>query len=95
MVGQALQAAVQLVDELAARGYVERRPHPTDRRSRLVVLTARGRQCVDRVVAISQEAEARWVELIGTEDFARMHHGLSAFAADMARHRRVTVRPVW
>ncbi|OXM69008.1 MULTISPECIES: MarR family winged helix-turn-helix transcriptional regulator [Amycolatopsis] len=89
------QAAVQLVDELATRGYVERRPHPTDRRSRLVVLTPRGWQCVDRVVALSKEAEARWANLIGDGDFARVHQGLSAFAAEAARHRRVTVRPVW
>ncbi|WP_435583135.1 MarR family winged helix-turn-helix transcriptional regulator [Amycolatopsis thermoflava] len=89
------QAAVQLVDELITRGYVERRPHPTDRRSRLVVLTPRGRQCIDRVVAHSRAAEERWVHLIGADDFARMHQGLSAFADDMARHRRVTVRPVW
>ncbi|NIH85226.1 MarR family winged helix-turn-helix transcriptional regulator [Amycolatopsis granulosa] len=89
------QAAVQLVDELAARGYVERRPHPTDRRSRLVVLAPRGRQCVDRVVALSQAAEARWVDLIGADAFARLHQGLSAFATEMARHRSVTVRPVW
>jgi len=35
---------VLLVDELAAAGLVERRPSPTDRRTRLVVATATGRQ---------------------------------------------------
>lgn len=35
---------VLLVDELSAAGLVERRPAPTDRRTRLVVATAKGRR---------------------------------------------------
>lgn len=34
--------ATWIVDRLEARGLVQRRPHPTDRRSRLVVLTSKG-----------------------------------------------------
>jgi DNA-binding MarR family transcriptional regulator len=34
--------ATWIVDRLEGRGLVERRPHPTDRRARLVVLTAKG-----------------------------------------------------
>jgi DNA-binding MarR family transcriptional regulator len=40
------QAMGELVDELAAMGYVERRPDPTDGRAKLIVLTQRGRDCV-------------------------------------------------
>jgi hypothetical protein len=40
------QAAVQLVDELDRRGYVERRPHPADRRACVVVFAPCGRVCV-------------------------------------------------
>ena len=39
------QAAAQLVDELAAKGYMERRPHPRDARERLIVLTEKGWAC--------------------------------------------------
>jgi DNA-binding MarR family transcriptional regulator len=36
--------ATIIVDKLAALGFVERRPHPTDRRSKLVSLTPAGRE---------------------------------------------------
>ncbi|NHN55662.1 MarR family transcriptional regulator [Calidifontibacter sp. DB0510] len=39
------------VDRLAQRGYVERRPAPTDRRGVLVRLTAKGRTVVDAAMA--------------------------------------------
>lgn len=39
---------VLLVDELAAAGLVERRPSPTDRRTKLVVATAEGGQVRSR-----------------------------------------------
>jgi DNA-binding MarR family transcriptional regulator len=46
-VGRRLQvtsaATTQIVDRLAQRGHVERRPHPTDRRRTLVQLTESGR----------------------------------------------------
>jgi len=40
------QAMGELVDELEALGYLERRPDPTDRRAKLITLTESGRQCV-------------------------------------------------
>src|SRR3954471_14289003 len=39
------QAASQMVEDLAKKGYVERRPHPDDARARLVVLTDKGWAC--------------------------------------------------
>src|SRR5260370_16754224 len=39
------QAAAQLVDELAAKGYVERHPDPADARARLITLTDKGWAC--------------------------------------------------
>ncbi|WP_433791284.1 MarR family winged helix-turn-helix transcriptional regulator [Actinoplanes sp. CA-252034] len=39
------QAASQMVEDLIRKGYVERRPHPTDARARLLVLTERGHAC--------------------------------------------------
>ncbi len=46
---------VGLVDELAAAGLVERRPSEADRRTRLVVATARGREVQE---AAGQAADA-------------------------------------
>ncbi|WP_158886390.1 MarR family winged helix-turn-helix transcriptional regulator [Amycolatopsis anabasis] len=89
------QAAVQLVDELVKRGYVERRPHPTDRRSRLVSLTARGWRCIERFVALSEEAEDRWARLVGRERLDHLRQDLLAYVDDAARERRITLRPVW
>lgn len=39
--GVTKQAAGQIIDDLARRGYVERRPHPAGGRRKLVVLTAK------------------------------------------------------
>jgi len=36
-------STTKLLDRLAAAGHVERRPHPTDRRARVIVLTQRSR----------------------------------------------------
>jgi DNA-binding MarR family transcriptional regulator len=41
------QAMGELVDELESLGYVVRGPDPTDRRAKLIVLTRKGRACVD------------------------------------------------
>jgi len=47
-----------LVDRLEEHGLVERRAHPTDRRVRTVVLTAKGVQVRDQVEAMIYEAPA-------------------------------------
>ena len=43
---------VSLIDELEAAGLAKRRPHPTDRRAREVVITPKGRRLLERA--------ARW-----------------------------------
>jgi DNA-binding MarR family transcriptional regulator len=48
--GLSLPAASRAVDGLSQRGYVTRRASATDRRSRLVALTADGRTVVERVL---------------------------------------------
>src|SRR5690349_21087592 len=50
---------VSIVDELEARGYVERHPNPADRRVRELHLTASGRKALDqafeRALAFEQQ----------------------------------------
>jgi DNA-binding MarR family transcriptional regulator len=44
--------ATKVVDDLEARGLVQRRPHPTDRRAKLVEATRKGKALARRAEAI-------------------------------------------
>ncbi|MGJ4995285.1 MarR family winged helix-turn-helix transcriptional regulator [Bradyrhizobium sp. HKCCYLS3077] len=48
---------VRLLDKLSEGGLIERRVSPTDRRSRLVFLTTKGRRVLTSVYRILQDAE--------------------------------------
>jgi DNA-binding MarR family transcriptional regulator len=54
-----------IVDELEELGYVERRPDPSDRRAKLISLTARGRQAVDAGEATITGLEQDLVDVLG------------------------------
>jgi DNA-binding MarR family transcriptional regulator len=54
-----------MIDDLEKRGLVRRKPHPTDRRAKLVELTASGRAAAARADAILDEPPA---ELHGVPD---------------------------
>jgi DNA-binding MarR family transcriptional regulator len=49
-------AATVAVNDLEERGLVERRPHPDDRRAKLVTLTVAGRRVLAAVRAVSDHA---------------------------------------
>lgn len=55
--------ATVVVDELERLGLVERRPHPTDRRAKVVVATARGAAAARRAVAVLETPPAPLCEL--------------------------------
>jgi DNA-binding MarR family transcriptional regulator len=61
------QSMGYLVDQLERRGYVERRPDPTDRRATLVVLTDRGWAEVRAALAVIAGIERRWARALGRE----------------------------
>ena len=51
---------VSLINELEARSFVERRPHPTDRRAFEIHLLAQGRQCIRDADVISRAVTANF-----------------------------------
>jgi DNA-binding MarR family transcriptional regulator len=83
------QAAAQLVDELVAKGYVERRRHPDDGRAQLVTLTERGWACTRAADAAAAETVAEWSAILGEERLRAVRHALAEIAP--AGH----LRPTW
>ncbi|WP_329241490.1 MarR family transcriptional regulator [Actinoallomurus sp. NBC_01490] len=63
------QTMAQTVDQLERAGYLERRPNPRDGRSRLIVLTERGRAVQPLAAGAGDRIEERWAELTSPEEF--------------------------
>ena len=83
------QAAAQLVDELSAKGYVERQPHPHDARARLIVLTSKGWACTRAAEAAIADTLGHWEAVLGPE---RLH----ALRDDLLRVApNGPLRPTW
>jgi DNA-binding MarR family transcriptional regulator len=60
--GMTHQSMGELVQTLERRGYLERRPDPSDGRATLVLLTRHGRQAARRAIEEIAEIEAAWLE---------------------------------
>ena len=70
------QTMAQTVEQLERSGYVERHPSPSDRRSQLVFLTARGKR-VPRVTHKAAAAvESRWARLSGGDELESLRGSL-------------------
>ncbi|MFJ5219654.1 MarR family winged helix-turn-helix transcriptional regulator [Streptomyces sp. NPDC088354] len=87
--GVTRQAAGQLVDELVAKGYAERRPHPDDARARLVVLTDRGHACTRAAEAAAADAVRPWTAALGRDRVRALTDDLRRVAPNGP------VRPTW
>ena len=70
------QTMAQAVDQLERTGYVERRPNPHDRRSRLVFLTERGASVPPVTHAAAERVEQRWAELTSPQELDMMRASL-------------------
>ena len=57
-----------LVDDLEKAGLAARRPDPTDRRARQVVLTSKGRKAYDKAAAEIAEVEQRLLGALSDEE---------------------------
>jgi DNA-binding MarR family transcriptional regulator len=83
------QAAAQLVDELVAKGYVERRSHPRDARARLIVLTEKGWACTQAAEAAISDALRSWEKELGPERMLALRDDLLRIAPGSP------LRPTW
>jgi DNA-binding MarR family transcriptional regulator len=71
------QTMAQTVEQLEQSGYVERRPNPSDRRSQLVFLTARGKRVPTVTHKAAAAVEKRWARLSGTDELESLRASLS------------------
>src|SRR5436190_23797524 len=66
------QALNYLLGELERLGYLERRPHPDDLRSKRVALTRRGISAIRVIREAVGEVEAAWTQQLGATRFAQL-----------------------
>lgn len=76
--GVTKQATGQLIDTLVARGYLDRRPHPDDRRRMLIELTPRGRAAAAEVREAVQAVDTDLAQRISKTELAGLRAGLVA-----------------
>lgn len=79
--GIAKQSAGEIVDDLMARGYVERFPDPADRRAKLIRLTERGKEAQAIGFNLFSRLEERFGERYGADRVAALRDLLEEIAA--------------
>jgi DNA-binding MarR family transcriptional regulator len=78
--GMTKQSIGELISDLEEKGYVERRPDPSDRRARIVVPTRRG-IAVDRAAdEIIARIESNYERRLGSASFRRLRSNLEQMA---------------
>ncbi|MFC4064708.1 MarR family winged helix-turn-helix transcriptional regulator [Actinoplanes subglobosus] len=83
------QAASQMAEELITKGYVARRPHPTDARARLLVLTEKGHACTRAADDAAAQTLAPLAAALTPAELIALRTAL----AHLATPGRI--RPVW
>jgi DNA-binding MarR family transcriptional regulator len=71
------QTMAQTVEQLERSGYVVRRPNPTDRRSQLVFLTARGKRILPVTHKAAAVVEKRWARVRGSDQLESLRGSLT------------------
>jgi DNA-binding MarR family transcriptional regulator len=67
LIGTDAPAATVIVNDLEARGFVVREPHPDDKRAKVVSLTPEGRKVMRAARAVTDEAPAPFEALTAGE----------------------------
>jgi DNA-binding MarR family transcriptional regulator len=76
------QAMGELVDDLVARGYLERVPDPADRRAKLIMLTDLGFEAVQAAFDEILGIEAELLRELGAGGLAKMQRALQRLAPE-------------
>lgn len=79
------QAMGQLVDDLEAGGYAERKPDPSDGRAKLVVLTKKGEQVARTAIGATNKLERRWERSLGDRRAREFRVALEEICATFGR----------
>jgi DNA-binding MarR family transcriptional regulator len=87
--GVTRQAAAQLVDELVAKGYVQRSRHPDDARARLITLTSKGWACTRAAEAAIADTVRPWASVLGEQRLRALQDDLLRVAP------HGPLRPIW
>ena len=87
--GVTKQAAIKVVDEMEARGFLVREPHPTDRRAKRLTLTRQGLAVRKAALAESHRMEAELRAALGDADVEAFRRVLEEFGVGER------ARPVW
>ena len=74
--GISKQAAGKTIDSLERLGYLQRGPDPRDARRKVVRLTDRAVDMLERSARIFDDLRARWAEIIGAERLRAMEADL-------------------
>ena len=76
------QAMGELVDELEELGYVVRRPDPTDRRAKLIILTKKGQACIAAGIATIDGIELQVTDRLGERGHRQLRRLLTTLLED-------------
>jgi DNA-binding MarR family transcriptional regulator len=87
--GVTRQAAAQIVDELVAKGYVQRSRHPDDARARLITLTSKGWACTRAAEAAIADTVRPWAAVLGEQRLQALQDDLLRIAP------HGPLRPIW
>jgi len=78
---------VAVIDHLEERGLVERRTHPTDRRSRLLYMTPKGKKILDHATELAMELEKTICQNISPRQRETLLKLLTQVADNLGLHR--------
>ncbi len=70
LAGLTKQSVGEIVDDLTALGYIERYPDPTDKRAKLLRLTAKGKTAQATGFSLFSKLEEDWADVFGSDDIA-------------------------
>jgi DNA-binding MarR family transcriptional regulator len=91
--GVTKQAAIKIVDEMEARGFLTREPHPADRRAKVLALTDKGERVRAAALRESERMEAELRAELGDADVDAFRRVLERF--NQREGEGASARPTW